>query len=37
MLGYDKNPFADKSKYLLVSCGATLFLGAENLDEVHML
>ena len=30
--------FADKSKYLLVvSCGATLFLGAENLDEVHML
>ena len=38
MLGYDKNPFGDESTYLLViSCGATLFLGAENLDEAHML
>ena len=31
MLGYDKNPFGDKSTYLLViSCGATLFLGAKT-------
>ena len=31
MLGYDKNPFGDKSTYLLViSCSATLFLGAET-------